>query len=72
MTKEELKAKLTEFNPAAVFDETGEWLNVSIEANEWLALAQQLRNNPELDFDFLFSVTGVENTFNGGISSALD
>lgn len=60
MTKEELKTKLTELNPTAVFDETGEWLNVSIEANEWLPLAQQLRNSAELDFDFLFSVTGVD------------
>lgn len=60
MTKEELKAKITEINPTAVFDETGEWLNVSIEANDWLPLAQQLRNNAVLDFDFLFSVTGVD------------
>lgn len=60
MTKEELKTKLTEIIPTAVFDEAGEWLNVSIEANDWLPLAQQLRNNDELDFDFLFSVTGVD------------
>jgi NADH-quinone oxidoreductase subunit C len=60
MTKEELKTKILEIIPAATFDETGEWLNVMIEANDWLLLAQQLRNNSELDFDFLFSVTGVD------------
>jgi NADH-quinone oxidoreductase subunit C len=44
MTKEELKIKLTELLPTATFDETGEWLNVSIDSKEWLPLANQLRN----------------------------
>jgi NADH-quinone oxidoreductase subunit C len=60
MTKEELKTKLSEIIPAATFDETGEWLNVLVEAKDWLPLAKQLRNTSELDFDFLFSVTGVD------------
>lgn len=60
MTKEELKARFTEFVPTAAFDEAGEWLNVSIEAVDWPSLTQQLRNNTELDFDFLFSITGVD------------
>ena len=60
MEREELKTKLTEIIPTAVFDETGEWLNVSVEAADWLPLAQQLRANTELDFDFLFSVTAVD------------
>jgi NADH-quinone oxidoreductase subunit C len=60
MTKEDLKAKVSEIIPAATFDETGEWLNVLVEANDWLPFAQQLRHSSELDFDFLFSVTGVD------------
>lgn len=60
MTKEELKLKLTELAAATIFDEAGEWLNISIEAADWLPLAQQLRSNAELDFDFLFSITGVD------------
>jgi NADH-quinone oxidoreductase subunit C len=60
MTKEELKTKFLEIVPAATFDETGEWLNVLVEAKDWLPLAKQLRNTSELDFDFLFSVTGVD------------
>jgi NADH-quinone oxidoreductase subunit C len=60
MTKEELKTKILEIIPAATFDETGEWLNALVEANDWLPLAKQLRHNSELDFDFLFSVTGVD------------
>ncbi len=60
MSNEELKAKITEIIPTAVFDETGEWLTVSIEAVDWLSLAQQICTNTELDFDFLFSVTAVD------------
>jgi NADH-quinone oxidoreductase subunit C len=60
MTAEDLKIKVAEIIPAATFDETGEWLNILIEANDWLPFAQQLRNHSELDFDFLFSVTGVD------------
>ncbi len=60
MTNEELKVKITELNPVAAFDETGEWLAVLIDAKDWLPLAQQLRNKSEFDFDFLFSITGVD------------
>ena len=60
MTKEELKIKLTELLPAATFDDTGEWLNVLIEAKDWLPLATQLRNYFDLQFDYLFCVTAVD------------
>ena len=60
MTKEELKAKLTELIPTAAFDDTSEWLNVSIDAKDWLPLATQLRNYFDLQFDFLLCVTAVD------------
>jgi NADH-quinone oxidoreductase subunit C len=60
MTKEELKVKLTELLPTATFDETGEWLNVIIEAKDWLPLAKALRNYFDLQFDYLFNVTAVD------------
>lgn len=60
MEKEGLKNKIAEIIPAATFDETGEWLNVMIDAVDWLPLAWQLRANAELDFEFLFSVTAVD------------
>lgn len=60
MTNEELKAKIMEIMPTATFDETGEWLNVMIDAKDWLPLAWQLRANAELDFEFMFSITGVD------------
>jgi NADH:ubiquinone oxidoreductase subunit C len=60
MTKEELKAKLTELQPAATFEETGEWLVVLIDGKDWLPLATQLRNYFDLQFDFLFCLTAVD------------
>lgn len=60
MTKEELKAKITELYPAAMFDEAGEWLNINVEAKDWLALAQQLRNDDSFYFDYLFCLTCID------------
>ncbi|MBH2003333.1 MAG: NADH-quinone oxidoreductase subunit C [Sphingobacteriia bacterium] len=60
MQNEELKATITELLPAATFEEGGEWVNVQVEAADWLALAQALRNNPALNFDYLFCLTCVD------------
>jgi NADH:ubiquinone oxidoreductase subunit C len=60
MTKEELKIKLTELLPAATFDETGEWLNMNIAVNDFSKTAELLRNNPELNFDYVFCLTCID------------
>ena len=60
MNKEELKIKLTELLPTATFDESGEWLNMNIAAGDLLTVAELLRNNPELNFDYLFCQTCVD------------
>ena len=60
MNKEELKIKLTELLPTATFDESGEWLNMNIAAGDMLTVAELLRNNPELNFDYLFCQTCVD------------
>jgi NADH:ubiquinone oxidoreductase subunit C len=60
MTKEELKARITELYPAAGFDDTGEWLNINIEAKDWLVLAQQLQQDDSLHFDYLFCLTCID------------
>jgi NADH-quinone oxidoreductase subunit C len=60
MNNEELKAKITELLPTATFDESGEWLNISIEPAAWLSLAGQLRNDDSLYFDYLFCVTCID------------
>ena len=60
MTTEDLKNKITQLLPTAVFEEGGEWLNIQVEANDLPAFAQQLRNDPELHFDYLFCLTCVD------------
>jgi NADH-quinone oxidoreductase subunit C len=60
MTKEELKAKISELLPSATFEEGGEWLNINVEPKDWLPLAQQLRNDVSLHFDYLFCVTCID------------
>jgi NADH-quinone oxidoreductase subunit C len=60
MINEELKTKITELLATAVFDETGEWLTVSIDPKDWLPLAQQLCHEESLQFDYLFCLTCID------------
>ncbi len=60
MTTEELKIKITELLPTAVFEEGGEWLNIHAEPTDWLPLAKQLRTDDSLFFDFLFCITCID------------
>jgi NADH:ubiquinone oxidoreductase subunit C len=59
MTNEELKAKLTGINSTLTFEEA-QWLMVNAEAKDWLPLAKELRENPELNFDYMFCLTCVD------------
>src|SRR6476620_12368623 len=59
MTKDELKESIIIALPTAAFDETGEWLNVQVEATEWKAMAQWLRNSV-LQMDYLFCLTCID------------
>ncbi len=60
MTKEELKIKIEDILPAATFDETGEWLNVLIDAEAWYNFAHLIRTSSELEFDYLFCLTCID------------
>jgi len=60
MPNEELKVKITELLPAATFEEGGEWLTINIEPKDWLPLAQLLRNDNSLFFDYLFCLTCID------------
>lgn len=60
MTNEDLKIKLTELNPAATFEESGEWLTLKIEASSWSAFAAKLRNEEIVYFDYLFCLTCID------------
>ena len=60
MNVEELKQKITELLPGALFEEGGQWLTINIEPNEWLPFAKQLRHDAALQFDFLFCLTCID------------
>ncbi len=60
MNIEELKIKISALLPTAVFEEAGEWLTINISPTEWPLLAQQLRNDNLLYFDYLFCLTCID------------
>jgi NADH-quinone oxidoreductase subunit C len=60
MSKEELKAKLEQLMPSALFEEGAEWTTVGVDPAGWEGFARVLRKGEGLDFDYLFCVTGVD------------
>jgi NADH:ubiquinone oxidoreductase 27 kD subunit len=60
MGNEELKTKITELLPAATYEEGGEWLNINVEPKDWRPLAEKLRNETSLYFDYLFCLTCID------------
>ena len=60
MLNDDLKIKITELLSTATFEEGGEWLTINIEPVNWPSLAQQLRTDTSLNFDFLFCLTCID------------
>ena len=60
MTQQELNAFLLELLPNAVYSDTKQFLCVSVEPDGLIAAATMLRNDPELQFDYLFCLSGVD------------
>ncbi|MFM9053162.1 MAG: NADH-quinone oxidoreductase subunit C [Bacteroidota bacterium] len=60
MTNEEIKQLISQYVPSASFEEGGVWMSVLVDSCDWLPLAEALRNHSQLDFDYLFCVTGVD------------
>jgi NADH:ubiquinone oxidoreductase subunit C len=60
MLNEEIKTIISELLPNASFEETGEWLNIGIEAADWKESANQLRYCEAMPFNFLFCLTCVD------------
>ena len=60
MTNELIKSHVLNLLPSATFDETGEWLNILIEPQQWKAFAHQLRMGNGFNFDYLFCVTCID------------
>ncbi|MEI6816324.1 MAG: NADH-quinone oxidoreductase subunit C [Bacteroidota bacterium] len=60
MNNEELKSAILAIQPAATFDESGEFLNVHISSELLLPLMLELRNNKDFYFDYLFCETCID------------
>ncbi len=60
MTNEEIKSAVVALLPAATFDESGEFLNILIDAKDLRPLIRALRYNSEFDCDFLFCLTCID------------
>ena len=56
---ENIKQYISDIQPNTTFDETGEWLNVNVAANEFRSVAETLRNS-RFQFDYLFCLTCVD------------
>lgn len=60
MSHETLQEFIASYSPQATFDAAGPWLNVMVSSADWLPLAEALRNHSQLEFDYLFCMTGVD------------
>ena len=60
MDNEALKIKLIELHPSLTMEDSIEWVTAFINPAEWSTLAEMLRNDPDLHFDYLFCVTCVD------------
>jgi NADH/F420H2 dehydrogenase subunit C len=59
MTNEEVKERIASVQPAATWEQSGEWPAVIIEATQWKPLAGLLRQSP-ISYDCLFCLTCVD------------
>jgi NADH/F420H2 dehydrogenase subunit C len=55
-----LQEKLLLICPAATFEENSQWPTMNIESVDWRKLAEALKSDNELAFDYLFCVTCVD------------
>ena len=60
MTNEELKSKITELLATATVEDGGQWPTINVEHGEWRFLAERLRNDSSLLFDYLFCLTCID------------
>ena len=60
MNNEELKSRIFELLPPATFEEGSGWVTAAIDSGAWLSLAREIREEPGLQFDYLFCVTAID------------
>jgi NADH/F420H2 dehydrogenase subunit C len=56
----ELKDNIIAIFPDAVFDETGQWLNVNISIEKFAEFMKEMRTGEKFIFDYLFCITCVD------------
>jgi len=59
MNNEEIKQHIIPILPNAVFEETGDWLQVQVEVSEWKQFTRWLKSET-LQMDFLFCLTCID------------
>ena len=55
-----IQGKLLSICPAVVFEENTQWPTMNIDSADWRKLAEALKNENDLAFDYLFCVTCVD------------
>jgi len=60
MTKDELKIKLETLREGLSFEEGGEWTTLNLEPEGFKNFAAQIKNDSDLQFDYLFCQTAVD------------
>ena len=60
MTIEALKEKITALFPTVTFEEGAQWLTILVEPADWHRMADILRQNETLCFDYLFCLTCID------------
>ncbi|KAF0238588.1 MAG: NADH-quinone oxidoreductase subunit C [Chitinophagaceae bacterium] len=60
MQNEALKLKIAELYPAAGFEELDGWVNVLVEAADWIELATKLRADEDLFLNSMFCLTCID------------
>jgi NADH-quinone oxidoreductase subunit C/D len=56
----DIQEKISKLCPSATFDATGEFLLVTVPDNDWHALAKSLKEDADLNFDYLTALVGVD------------
>jgi len=61
MTHEEIQNIVSDFSDTLTFsEEASEFLNVEVPVDELHKICEQLKSHPDLKFDYLFCVTGMD------------
>ena len=61
MTNQEIQQSVSSFSEKLEFsEEASEFLNVTVPKEELIEICTKLKNTPELDFDYLFCLTGID------------